>query len=503
MDFRNVSVRSALWLGTVLLVMSGCSTLEQTNRGFVDKIGTYPLTQRNEVEMLDLAHIVVEHIGRGHHPADVSKCQLSFYSAEKAKADEASATPGRRLDEALGCFAQLVERDRSRAERARNQIQERMLAASEQRCADFKMYLQRTQAVANFASGSLTSLFAAAGAITKSIEGAKTFAGLSGLSSAVGAEYSQAYFASLAAHVIISGIDRQRARIYEQIYASGQSQPIDKYTLQAAIRDAFRFHGSCALTSGLIEAQDAIRVADNPGMDALSRAIVKNKHLQDLTNAKPSEVAAVVDKWKDLLPPDRWLAGVPLVTTTRPFPNEAAQAANLLAGHHAQSAAVKKLVKDDADALTKKKPALMKDGTSANKYASGVVDQVGATGLATQKLLTLCTAPVIATAGKAIGLIASRAAMGEGIARDKLDVDINYVKAEKNLQIATMTTYDANLDRCVAQAQSAISTIGELADTAATDAVDTVLKKLGTTLTACDSAKAQKAAAACPLVAAK
>ena len=60
--------------------------------------------------------------------------------------------------------------------------------------------------------------------------------------------------------MIISGIDRQRARIYEQIYTSGQSQPIDKYTLQAAIRDAFRFHGSCALTSGLIEAQDAIRV---------------------------------------------------------------------------------------------------------------------------------------------------------------------------------------------------------------------------------------------------
>ena len=168
-------------------------------------------------------------------------------------------------------------------------------------------------------------------------------------------------------------------------------------------------------------------------MDALSRAMVKNKHLQDLTNAKPSEVAAVVDKWKDLLPPDRWLAGVPLVTTTRPFPNEAAQAANLLAGHLAQSGAVKKLVKDDADALTKKKPALMKDGTSANKYASGAVDQVAATGLATQKLLAFCTDPVIATAGTAIGLVARRAAMGEGIERDKLDVDINYLKTEQNL----------------------------------------------------------------------
>lgn len=498
MECSKLSLRPVLCLGSVLFAISGCATLEQTNRGFVDKIGTYPLTQRNEVEMLDLAHIVVEHIGQGHHPADVVKCDLSSYSAEKAKADEASATPGRRLDEALGCFAQLVERDRLRAERARNQIQERMLAASEQRCADFKMYLQRTQAVANFASGTLTSLFAAAGAITKSVEGAKTFAGLSGLSSAVGAEYSQAYFASLAAHVIVAGIDRQRARIYEQIYVSGQSQPIEKYTLQAAIRDAFRFHGSCALTSGLIEAQDAIRVADNPGMDALSRAMVKNKHLQDLTAAKPADVAAVVEKWKDLLPPDRWLAGVPLVTTARPLPDDAAHAANLLARYLAQSGTVKKLVKDDVDALTKKSPTLMKDASAANKYANGAVDQVGASAKFTQSLLALCNDPVMKTAGKMIKFFAARAAMGEGMERDKLDIEINYAVAEKNVQIAAMTAYDANLDSCVAQAQRAISKIGGLTDAAAADAISAVLTPLGTTLSACDAAKAQKAAATCP-----
>lgn len=484
-------------IAVLVTAVAGCTSLQESQRGYVDKVGTYPLTARNEVEVLDLAEIVREHIGEGRNWL-VKQCELTHYSAAQARQDEQSATPGRRLDEALSCFAVFAEQSPERAARVRNQIQERLLAASEQRCSNYKMYVQRSQSQMSFASGTFTSLFAAAGAITKSIEGAKTLAGLSGLSSAVGAEYNQAYFANLAAHVIAAGIDRQRARIYEQIYTNGQSQPIDKYALQAAIRDAFHYHGACTMTSGLIEAQDAIRVADNPGLDALRRAVVKNKHLQALTTATPGEVIGVIEHWKDVLPPDRWLAGVPMITSTRPVPNEAAQAVNLFAEQSANTAEGPATFKTEVETLAKKKAKLLKSDAAAGKLATGYVVQVTGAGVATGKQLDKCKAPVLATASKLIEYAATRAPMAPGKNRDKLDIDISYAKAEQTKQTSEISRLAANLNRCIAAARGAMLTIDQIADDATQTVIDTALKPLPATLATCTAAAAQVAGDACP-----
>lgn len=492
------SVCAVPMLLSVLLVFTGCATLEQTQKGAVDKIGAYPLTARNEVEMLDLAQIVVEHIGQGaltHHP---DRCQLVGYSAAQAKADEESATPGRRLDQALNCFASLVERNPARAANARNQIQERMLAASEQRCADYKMYVQRSQSVMNFASGTLTSLFAAAGAITKHVADAKAFASLAGFSGAVAAEYNQAYFANLAAHVVAAGIDRQRARIYEQIYTNGQSQSIEKYNLLAAIRDAFRFHGACSMITGLNEAQESIRVAENPGLDAAGRVVVKAKHLQDINAALPGDVPKVIEKWKDVLPPDRWLAGVPLTTSTRPVANEPAQAANLLAERLVHSASAPGDVQAEVDRLATQKPALMKKGGLAAVFAIGIVKQAADAGEATGKELALCKAPTLATASTLIDFMATRASSQAGKVRDKIDVEIRYAKAEQDRQMAAITGLSANVDRCVADARNEVLAIDQIADAASQDVITAQLAKIEKTIKACTSAKDQKAGEVCP-----
>jgi hypothetical protein len=481
----------------VVLAMAGCATLDQAHKGAVDKVGAFPLTARNEVEMLDLAQIVVEHIGQGELTHQPARCQLVPYNAAQARADEESATPGRRLDQALNCFGALAERNPVRAAHARNQIQERMLAASEQRCADYKMYVKRAQSLVSFSTGTLTSVFAAAGAITKSVEGAKTLAGMSGLSSAVGAEYNQAYFANLAAHVVAAGIDLQRARIYEQIFSNGQTQPIEKYTVQAAIRDAFRFHAACSVTAGLNEAQESIRLAENPGLEAAGRVVLRAKHLQDLNAALPSEVNKVMERWKDVLPPDRWLAGVPLVASTTPVVSDAALVANLLAERLVSSAAAPREVKTEVDALTKKKPALMVKGGEAEKFVTAVAAQVTDASQASGAQLTLCKDSSLAVASKVIDLKATRASMQPGSARDKLDIDLRDVKAVQDRQSSAITGLSAVLEECVAKARNAVFTVSQIADDAATEAVKAALARLENPLKACAVAKAQKVGDRC------
>ena len=494
-QMRRVFVRPLAL--AVALSLAGCASLDQAQKGAVDKVGAYPLTSRNEVEMLDLAQIIVEHMGEGELTHHRNYCQLTRYNAAQAKADEDSATPGRRLDQALNCFATLAAANPDRAAQARNQIQERMLAASEQRCVDYKMYVQRAQALMNFSTGTLTSLFSVAGAITKSVEGAKTLAGLSGFSGAVAAEYNQAYFANLAAHVVAAGIDRQRGRIYEQIYTNGQPQPIDKYNLPAAIRDAFRYHGACSMVTGLIEAQESIRVAENPGLDAAGRVVVKAKHLQEINAAAPGDVPKVIEKWKDVLPPDRWLAGVPITTSTQPAAIGPARAPNLLAEKLVYSAAAAGDVTAEVTALTKQKPALMKKDGEAAKFTADIVKQATAAGQATSTQLQICKQPTLDTASKAIDLAATRAAMQEGKPRDKIDVDIRYVKAEQDRQVAAITVLAATLDRCVADARNAVLSVDTIANDALQSVIDAALAKLTKTVKACTTAKDQKVGDSC------
>lgn len=438
------------------LALSGCaSTLNQTLNGETDKIGAFPLTNRNEVEKLDLAHIIREHFslhGQGGEPF----CKLSDRSTALNENDDA-ALGGLRLDQALGCFANFARSQPSNARTIRNQIQERILLASEQRCGDFKSHLQRSQSATSFWSGLLTSGFAAAGAITKSFEGARTLSGLSGFSSAYGAEYNQAYFSNLAAHVVVSGIDQHRAKIYEQIYASGQAQQISEYTLQAAIKDAFRYHAACSLMTGLIEAQDAIRMVDNPGLDTLRRVVVKNKQLQALNRAEPDDVPGIIEKWKDVSPPDRWLAGVPLVMSTRPVVSDTSAGPLLVqvriveaAAHVSQfDARLAGLEKDTASFAVKGSPAEV--ATKAlRKALIAAVDAV-------KPKIKACDTPTLESAKQAISLAAKVAITTDSQERDKLDIDVKYQNAERQGLSASVDQFAARLNACANSAQAEIN----------------------------------------------
>lgn len=437
------------------MALGGCATLEQTRKGDVDKISAFPLTHRTEVEKLDLAHIIVEHAaldGRGAGP----KCEIAPRSLALLENDE-TEVGGKRLDQALGCFADAASVNPDRARDLRNQIQERMLAASEQRCADFKAHLQRSQSSMNYFTGLATAGFAAAGAITKSIEGARTLAGLSGLANATGAEFNQAYFANLAAHVVVSGIDQTRAKLYEQISVSASDKTIGQYTLQAAIKDAFRYHGACSIMAGLIEAQDAIRLVDNPGLDALRRAIVKNKHLQALTQAEPNNVRTVLEEWKDVMPPDRWLAGVPLAAATRPAVSDAAAGPLLVQRRMAEAAAHLTTFDAAVAALEKAAPTFAVADSEAKAKSTAIRKALSDAVTAVKPKIEACDGPMLDASKSALSLAARASTAVDPATRDKFDVDIKYQNATRQALSASIDQFASSLNACAAQARISLN----------------------------------------------
>ncbi len=479
----------------VAFVLNGCATLRQTSDGEVDKISAFPLTHRAEVEKLDLAHIIVEHAAL-HGRSGPPKCVLSGRSLALV-ANEDALLGGQRLDQALGCFADMAALNPERARDLRNQIQERMLGASEQRCADFKSHLQRSQSTANFLSGIFTSGFAAAGAITKSIEGARTLAGLSGLSSAYGAEFNQAYFANLAAHIVVGGIDQGRSKLYEQIYTAANGKTIIEYTLQAAIKDGFRYHGACSITTGLIEAQDAIRLVDNPGPDALRRAIVKNKHLQALTKAEPADVRALVEQWKDVLPPDRWLAGVPLVSSIRPAVSDASVGPILVQRRLVEVAAL--IARFDASVATleKEAPTFAVVGSPAKLKSATLRKMLTDTAAALKTKLEACNSPMLDAARQAVALAAQVATVTDPMAKEKLDIDVRYQNAARQRLSASVEQFSASLNACAAAAHTSLDSLSSASKKPVAEQ-EAAIALVETTQKSCTEASALPFATGCP-----
>jgi hypothetical protein len=146
----------------------------------------------------------------------------------------------------------------------RNAMQDRLFMASNKLCERYKVIIKKKQSNANFLMGSSAVFLSAAGAIAPSIAAAQTLSALSGVTSGIRAEYNQDYFADVMAHIVTKGIASQRQKIRSAIDPWRQKEP-DDYTVEAAIADAFIYHGACTLTSGLEAADQAIS-KDNPNV---------------------------------------------------------------------------------------------------------------------------------------------------------------------------------------------------------------------------------------------
>jgi hypothetical protein len=301
-----------VWAGAAIAV-SGCSNLERQREydRNINKFGAETTSHRDVAEEVDLVSV----ISQGERSCAV----LSAFS--EVDREKVVAECGKAVDKELADFDRRVfgsARKLSLAEArlARNSIQERLLMASNHRCGRYKSLLQEKYSNTNFATGVLSTVLGTAGAISASGNHSRTLAGLAGAASGYRAEYNQAFYGNLLAHVVADGIDSRRRATYVQIIEKGQRLAYEEYPLSQAIKDAVTYHAQCNLITGLAEAGDAIRTVNDPGLLASTRAIAQVKLAGFIAKAEqPAEVQTAISNFTQATA-GRWFAGVTTQATT-------------------------------------------------------------------------------------------------------------------------------------------------------------------------------------------
>ena len=154
----------------------------------------------------------------------------------------------------------------------RNQIQERIIAASNQRCSDYKKLLKSLDSETNFGLGSLTTILGGVGAIVTNVDTVRSLAGAAGITSGVQAQFNQDYFANLTIQVLTNGFESKRREIYNDIKTS-QALNVDNYNIQAAVKDAISYHDNCSLNAGLVQVALAIPRAEGSQLKTVHKTV--------------------------------------------------------------------------------------------------------------------------------------------------------------------------------------------------------------------------------------
>ncbi len=144
----------------------------------------------------------------------------------------------------------------------RSQIQDRLIAASNQRCNLYSTYLTRLSNFNNSIFGTATTILGGAGAIVTGEKAARVLSGLAGITSGTRAELNQAIFDNVASSIIIPGIEKNRSVILKSILVK-RSEDISTYTVEAAIADAIHYHGACNINAGIDYAHKSLQTTDD------------------------------------------------------------------------------------------------------------------------------------------------------------------------------------------------------------------------------------------------
>ena len=144
----------------------------------------------------------------------------------------------------------------------RNELQDRILAASNQRCGSYLRMIVSVKSHSQVGWGGLATLLSGAAAVITPANTAKSFAAGATIASGFNTLYNEAYFNNLAVNVIPAGIPKQREGILAQIEEK-RKLPLPEYSVNRAIADALTYHSSCNIISGLEAAATATKLSDS------------------------------------------------------------------------------------------------------------------------------------------------------------------------------------------------------------------------------------------------
>ena len=281
----NIRTTNVLLVAAAILGASGCSQFKVLNKEhrdeseqqvtLVDEHSSYPAIRRPNFEQINIIELV--------DPRGGAKAAFkdAWDAADKYESDRMW---GARYDLVFAYFRDNNVEGAEAKRVHRNNVQDRILGVSTSRCNVFKNYLRRQQTEANFILGSATTIAASLGALLPGVHASRNLAGTAGIFSGVEAEYDQQYFGGLAAHVIVQGIEVRQNRLLQEL-TKGRQLPIEDYSMEAAIRDAVFFDGSCSTLVGLSEAAESIREATNPGLERAAQVVAGAKALREITQA--------------------------------------------------------------------------------------------------------------------------------------------------------------------------------------------------------------------------
>lgn len=176
------------------------------------------------------------------------------------------------LDDALESFRNECLNTNSQCKFKRNTIQDRLIAASNSICAEYKSKLKQEQANTNLNFGGASTIFGGLGAIAQSVGPARLYSGAAAMASGLRAEVNQNIYSMLAVEVITKAIDKTRKEALKAI-DENQTKTIQNYTIERALADTMEYHGRCSVLAGLQEASTAVSQADNVGIDQLGKTL--------------------------------------------------------------------------------------------------------------------------------------------------------------------------------------------------------------------------------------
>lgn len=142
----------------------------------------------------------------------------------------------------------------------RNDMQDRILAASNQRCGYYLRQLVASKSQTKMGWGSLALLLSGAASVTHPIASAQVLAAGSAVATGVNTLYDEAYFNNLAVNVIAGGISKQREGLLIQMTDQRKKTMAD-YPVNRAVADAISYHAACNIVTGLEAAANAIKIA--------------------------------------------------------------------------------------------------------------------------------------------------------------------------------------------------------------------------------------------------
>jgi uncharacterized protein YceK len=155
----------------------------------------------------------------------------------------------------------------------RNELQSRLIMASNQRCGLYLREITSAKAQTNMGWGSLSLLLSGAASVVPHAQTAKAMAAGAAVATGTNAIYDQTYFNNLAVGVIAAGITKQREGILTQI-SNKSNKGLVEYPVNRAVADALVYHSACNIISGLEAAAIATKLAPNqPRADDTGRLV--------------------------------------------------------------------------------------------------------------------------------------------------------------------------------------------------------------------------------------